>query len=153
MQITQSTSCKVCFKCGVEKPLTEFYKHKDMADGHLNKCKDCTRRDVKEHRDENAERYREYDRSRQSVDRHTDRKGYRKRNPLKYRAHCAVNNAVRDGKISKPSSCEGCGKSGRIHGHHHSYERDSWLKVRWLCSLCHMQEHVRLRRLGIDPDT
>lgn len=39
---------KVCFKCGVDKPLSEYYKHKKMGDGHLNKCKDCTRKDVRE---------------------------------------------------------------------------------------------------------
>lgn len=37
---------KKCFKCGIEKDLSEFYKHKQMGDGHLNKCILCTRNDV-----------------------------------------------------------------------------------------------------------
>lgn len=40
---------KKCFKCLQIKPLSDYYIHKRMGDGHLNKCKDCTKSDVKNH--------------------------------------------------------------------------------------------------------
>lgn len=38
---------KKCFKCLRDKDLSEFYKQSSMKDGHLNKCKVCTREDNK----------------------------------------------------------------------------------------------------------
>lgn len=38
---------KNCFKCDIEKPLTDFYKHPGTTDGRLGKCKECTKIDNK----------------------------------------------------------------------------------------------------------
>ena len=38
---------KICFKCKIEKGVSDFYKHKKMGDGLLGKCKDCTKLDTK----------------------------------------------------------------------------------------------------------
>ena len=40
---------KKCFKCGRILPLSYFYVHHKMKDCHLNKCKDCTKKDVHKH--------------------------------------------------------------------------------------------------------
>lgn len=61
------------------------------------------------------------------------------RDPFKIRANTALNNALKSGKITKPSSCQQCGWEGRIHGHHHNYSKP--FDVEWLCSICHGKKH------------
>lgn len=133
---------KRCFKCGEIKPLAAFYAHKGMKDGHVNKCKDCNKNDVHDNRIKNIEYYREYDRSRGNRQGYDYTKNYRNSHPMKYAAHILVGNAVRDGRLLKPSKCEDCNTTnGSLHGHHDDYAIP--LSVRWLCSACHKAWHLK----------
>mgnify|MGYP003666873367 FL=1 len=38
---------KNCIICGERKELSAYYRHKKMYDGHLNKCKECTKNQSK----------------------------------------------------------------------------------------------------------
>lgn len=129
---------KICFKCGELKLITEFYKHKAMADGYVNKCKECNKIDVRSNRKSKIGYYREYDRDRGNRQGEEYLKDYRSKNPNKYRCHNIVNNAIRDGKMNK-LPCEICGNEKSV-AHHDDYSRP--IEVRWLCQAHHMQWHA-----------
>lgn len=132
---------KICFKCEEEQPFIDFYKHKQMADGYLGKCKRCTKADASQHRSDNLERIREYDRRRGNRQPEGYSKEYAKRFPQKYKSQTAVNNAVRDNRLLKATECEDCSSKKFLHGHHDDYSKP--LEVRWLCAACHHQWHAK----------
>lgn len=132
---------KVCFKCKNALPLSEFYKHKMMADGHLNKCKECTKKDVHNHRhnSESRERILAYDRARGNRLRDGYMKEYKIKYTNKHKAHCIVANAIKSKKLFK-KKCEVCGTDKYIHAHHDNYLEP--LNVRWLCASHHHIWHA-----------
>ncbi len=135
---------KTCFKCKRRKTIDKFYTHPRMADGHLNKCTACTKKDVNERYANPLSKLKikRYERARnRTPERRAAKKIYqirrRELRPGRERAHYAVSNAVRDGRLIK-LPCEVCGIR-KVEAHHDDYRRP--LAVRWLCFKHHRQEH------------
>ena len=126
---------KTCSKCGECKPIDEFYVHTQMADGHLGKCKTCTKRDVSLNR-QLSPHAREYDRRRAKQPhrmalRARVVRAWRKRHPDRMRAQ----NAAARAHLQRPGSCQGCGVTTRVEKHHPDYSQP--LLIEWLCKPCH----------------
>jgi hypothetical protein len=120
-----------------------------MADGLLGKCKECARSDVRANRKARLAYYTEYDRVRNATqDRHLQ-KSYAPRNRKsegeaeKKKARTILSNAIRDRKISRPTECQVCGHSEKLHGHHDDYSKP--LDVIWCCRPCHTFIHAYWR--------
>ncbi|WP_188470190.1 hypothetical protein [Hafnia psychrotolerans] len=148
---------KICFKCKADKTLSAFYRHARMADGHLNKCKECTKLDNAANRRINFHHYQNYDQQRdQNIERIELKKAYRQSTkgkivvaachqryqekfPAKRKAHLLVGNFLRAGKLVRPETCESCSTVKQLQAHHCDYTKP--LDVMWLCSSCHTDWH------------
>lgn len=122
-----------CKQCRKVKPDSCFYASNQSS------CKECIKQNVRANRRANIGYYRAYDRERGNRQPAGYLKQYRASNGTKYQAHNSVNNALRDGKMTKPLSCEQCHSSSGLHGHHDDYSKP--LEVRWLCPACHKAWH------------
>ena len=137
---------KECFKCKSVLPLEEFYKHPMMGDGHLNKCKQCTKKDVNEHRLLNLEKIRTYDRNRAKLPHRAAsnvevNRAWRAEDRRRQHAHAEVRKAIKLGTLRK-KSCVRC-QSEKSLAHHEDYDKP--LDVMWLCQPCHKQRHKELK--------
>lgn len=128
---------KLCRGCGDTKPLSAFYPHAGAHDGVMSRCRECHKSAVKKRRRLDAS-VRAYDRKRGARQPLQSLQAYRQAHPDAYRAHTAVGNAVRDGRLNR-EPCLFCGEA-RVHGHHRDYSRP--LDVIWLCAKCHHRLHA-----------
>ncbi len=151
---------KKCIRCNTVLNISEFYKHRAMGDGHLNKCKECCKAYTLKHRRENSEYYKEYDRIRgrteerkkRNVDRYKLLKeidpiklkslnkkrsdNWNKNNKHKKTAQQKCNRAIKKGIIIKPNSCTECNEPNEyLEAHHEDYSKP--LEVKFLCTKCH----------------
>jgi hypothetical protein len=134
---------KRCFKCQCEKSIDDFYRHARMRDGHLNKCKACTKADALKHRQLHLEQVRQYDRMR-AIQPHRIALNvavtakWRAADPRRTAAHNAVARAIKSGALSR-QPCAACG-STKVVAHHPDYDKP--LAVEWLCQAHHKQAHA-----------
>ncbi len=150
---------KTCRNCHVNKPISEFYKHVAMKDGHLNKCIHCVKAREKNYRLNNLERVRAYDRARgslphrsaaraeyQKTEKGSDaaakaKEAWRLRNMDRSAAQHLARRAVLSGSLIR-QECFICGQEAEMH--HSAY--DYPLAVTWLCDKHHKQVHKEHRQ-------
>jgi len=135
---------KKCKQCEEIKPLSEYYKHPETSDGHLNKCKECKKELAKQRwhekkkdpewrmkeRNRHREKYYRLDykeKHKQSPeDRYKSTKRYRENNKEKYKAVCAAQ------YIETPKGYE---------KHHWSYKKEHRRDVIFLKNKDHNKLH------------
>lgn len=66
--------------------------------------------------------------------------------PAAFACHVYVGRAVAQGRLTKGTTCESCGRGDRpVEGHHYrSYRRTEWYTVQWVCRSCHRLAHTRM---------
>ena len=150
----------ICKTCGIDKDADSFYKN-------CRECKVCKRERARLYREKNIDRIKAYDRNRPNAKErtqkqkeykekmrkenpekfdkifHSSRKRYRAKYHEKMVAHNKVNEALRTGKLERPTECSICHIKCIPQGHHSDYSKP--LDVIWVCSSCHSKIHKEMR--------
>lgn len=72
---------------------------------------------------------------------------YKDDNPERRRAIYTLDNAVKDGRVIRPSKCSICNKSCTPDGHHEDYSLP--LAVIWMCRSCHISYHNEQKKEAV----
>ena len=120
---TGAADPKSCFKCTQLKPLSEYYKHKEMADGHLGKCKSCTKTDTLERITQKAKlpEWLENERLRQLEKYHRLGHGWKKPNAEKRAENSRRNYAKNPEKMAANRKLYAANNSERLASYRKRY--------------------------------
>ena len=131
---------KTCFKCGLSKEITEFYKHPQMEDGHLNKCKGCAKNDVKEReiRLRDNPEWIESERKRGRKKYHRLYKGMGRSKPDNNKRWV---DKFPEKRIAHLRSQHLKKQFENVEKHHWSYNEEHYKDVIWLTKKHHMKTH------------
>ena len=136
-------TAKICWVCGVPKPLDEFYSNRCRPDGVGTACKPCSRSLRKQWSEKNKDWVIKRDRAYYKVNATHARKREAERKcafPERTKAQAILRAALNNG-TAIAQLCFVCGETAE--GHHVSY--DLPLDVSWLCRKHHKQTHAEAK--------
>lgn len=122
---------KICFKCKIKQPIINFYKQKNMSDGHLNKCKNCTKKDTKDRVDrlllDDTWVEKEKERSREKYHRLNYRSKYKPDRDRKKETIKRYHQKYPEKFLATKYTEIFLEKENGYHLHHWSYNQEHWL--------------------------
>jgi hypothetical protein len=132
---------KECRDCQTEKDLNEYYKHSEMKDGHLNKCKECVKKRVhgywEDGRGKEVDKKRNQKPARKAWQREQSKR-MRKKHKKQRKCRSVFWGEFKKGTIEK-LPCEKCGTKELVEAHHPNYNEP--FNIMWLCCYHHKEWH------------
>lgn len=129
---------RICTICKKIKQFSDFNWDKRF-NLPFSRCKPCYNYKCREYRqsEQGKKNYRKWVTTNGKVVRQNAMAKWRSLNSNKRKAHSAVSNALRDGRLLK-QPCVKC-NNPISEAHHESYEKEKWLSITWLCKTHHTE--------------